>query len=123
LLSAYQRSGESRVNTFTKEMGMKLKDDLIRVVIEVDADSHEPLIEEILDDLRDRIILGKELPDSVTTKFYGSGEDIYGTEHGTACAEIIYDMAPDARLFFTQPRTEIELWDAINMSHWQHKTL
>ncbi|MCW7073253.1 MAG: hypothetical protein OCU20_05080 [Methanophagales archaeon] len=35
---------------------MKLKDDLIRVVIEIDADSHEPLTEEILDDLRDRII-------------------------------------------------------------------
>jgi hypothetical protein len=59
-------------------------------------------------------LLGKELPYSVTTKFYGSGEDIYGTEHGTACAEIIYDMAPDAQLFFTQPRTGIELWDAIN---------
>ena len=35
---------------------MKLKNDLIRVVIEIDADSHEPLAEEILDDLRDRII-------------------------------------------------------------------
>ncbi|MEA3462447.1 MAG: S8 family serine peptidase, partial [Bacteroidota bacterium] len=59
-------------------------------------------------------LLGRELPDSVTTKFYGSGDDIYGTEHGTACAEIIYDMAPDAQLFFTQPRTGVELWDAIN---------
>jgi hypothetical protein len=222
LLSACQHSAEFRVNAFAKERGMKLKDDLIRVVIEINADSHEPLAEEILDDLRDRIIhvggkfeldfhnllqvllpvealeeiaswpevkfvrepfrahpikdgsgiwdqskgdlpksqltepnlirtsegvslilsdewkaagytgegtkiavidkgfkdygslLGKELPYSVTTKFYGSGDDIYGTEHGTACAEIIYDMAPDAQLFFTQPRTGVELWDAIN---------
>jgi hypothetical protein len=59
-------------------------------------------------------LLGKELPDSVTTQFYGSGEDVYGTVHGTACAEIIYDMAPDAQLFFTQPRTDVELSDAVN---------
>ena len=59
-------------------------------------------------------LLGKELPDSVTTKFYGSEEDFYETVHGTACGEIIYDMAPDAQLFFTQPRTGVELWDAIN---------
>jgi len=64
LLSAYQRSGESRVNTFTKEMGMKLKDDLIRVVIEVDADSHEPLTEEILDDLT-QIIPFTEIPPQI----------------------------------------------------------
>ena len=59
-------------------------------------------------------LLGKELTDSVTTKFYGSGDNIYGTEHGTACAEIIYDMAPGAQLFFTQPRTDVELGDAVN---------
>jgi subtilisin family serine protease len=59
-------------------------------------------------------LLGKDLPDSLTTKFYGSEEDFYGTEHGTACGEIIYDMAPDAQLFFTQPRTEVELGDAVN---------
>jgi subtilisin family serine protease len=58
--------------------------------------------------------LGEELPDSVTTKFYGSGDDIYGSEHGTACAEIIYDIAPDAQFFLTQPRTEVELGNAVN---------
>ena len=257
LVSACQHSAEFRVNAFAKERGMKLKDDLIRVVIEINADSHEPLAEGIIDDLRDRIIhaggkfeldfhnllqvllpvealeeatswpevkfirepfrahpikdgsevrdqsngdlpksqqiqryeesgfeiprknslddccptgcgsegsylcekcspesiqisegvnlilseewkaagytgagtkiavidkgfkdysslLGKELPDSVTTKFYGSEEDFYETVHGTACAEIIYDMAPDAQLFFTQPRTGVELGDAVN---------
>lgn len=59
-------------------------------------------------------LLGKELPDSVITKFYGNEEDFYGTVHGTACAEIIYDMAPDSQLFFTQARTDVELGDAIN---------
>jgi hypothetical protein len=59
-------------------------------------------------------LLGLELPDAVTTKFYGSGEDIYEYEHGTACAEIIHDMAPDALVFLTQPRTDVELGDAVN---------
>ena len=59
-------------------------------------------------------LLGKELPDSVTTNFYGSEDDIYGIVHGTACAEIIYDMAPDAQFFLTQPRTVIELWNVVN---------
>jgi hypothetical protein len=59
-------------------------------------------------------LLGKELPDSVTTQLYGSEEDFFGTVHGTACAEIIHDMAPDSRLFFTQPRTDVELWDAVS---------
>ncbi len=56
LVSVRQHSGEFRVNAFAKERGMKLKDDLIRVVIEINADSHEPLAEGIIDDLRDRII-------------------------------------------------------------------
>ncbi|RZB38000.1 MAG: hypothetical protein SRB2_00346 [Desulfobacteraceae bacterium Eth-SRB2] len=59
-------------------------------------------------------LLGRELPGSVTTKFYGSDEDVNGSEHGTACAEIIYDIAPDAQFFLTQPRTEVELGNAVN---------
>jgi hypothetical protein len=56
LVSARQHSGEFRVNAFAKERGMKLKGDLIRVVIEINADFHKPLAEGIIDDLRDRII-------------------------------------------------------------------
>ncbi|RZB38122.1 MAG: hypothetical protein SRB2_00468 [Desulfobacteraceae bacterium Eth-SRB2] len=59
-------------------------------------------------------LLGIDLPDSVTTKFYGSGDDIYGTVHGTACAEIIHDMAPGAQFFLTQPQTDVELGNAVN---------
>jgi len=56
-------------------------------------------------------LLGKELPDSVTTNFYGSEDD---TVHGTACAEIIHDMAPDAQFFLTQPGTIPELGNAVD---------
>jgi Subtilase family/CARDB len=59
-------------------------------------------------------LLGIELPDSVTTQFFGSDEDVNWTPHGTACAEIIHDMAPDAQFFLTQPRTEVELGNAVN---------
>jgi hypothetical protein len=56
LVSACKHSAEFRVNAFAKERGMNVKDDLIRVVIEINADSHEPLAEEILDELKARII-------------------------------------------------------------------
>jgi len=59
-------------------------------------------------------LLGRELPNSVITNFYGSGDDIYGTEHGTACAEIIHDIAPDAQFFFTQPQTLTQMGNAVN---------
>ncbi|RPI50137.1 MAG: hypothetical protein EHM49_08935, partial [Deltaproteobacteria bacterium] len=56
LLSVRKHSEEFRVNAFAKERGMKLKDDLIRVVIEINSDSQEPLSKEIIDEARDRII-------------------------------------------------------------------
>ncbi|HPC04253.1 MAG TPA: S8 family serine peptidase [Syntrophales bacterium] len=58
-------------------------------------------------------LLGSELPSSVTTKFYGSSSDISGTVHGAACAELVHDIAPNASLYFTQPRTEVELGNAV----------
>ncbi len=54
--------------------------------------------------------LGKELPDSVVTKFYGDPSD---TVRGTACAEIVHDMAPGAGLYLVRPRTEAELGEAV----------
>lgn len=49
-------------------------------------------------------LLGKELPASVTVKAFGSEGDINGggEVHGTAVAEIVRAMAPDAQLFFAQ---------------------
>ncbi len=45
-------------------------------------------------------LLGRELPQHVTAAYTGSVSDFNSTAHGTACAEIIHDIAPDAELFF-----------------------
>ena len=51
-----------------------------------------------------RDLLGTELPTSVTAQsfVYYSDVDNTGNEHGTAVAEIIYDVAPDAELYFAR---------------------
>jgi subtilisin family serine protease len=41
-------------------------------------------------------LLGSELPSDTQAFYTGSTSDFYSTEHGTACAEIAYDIAPDA---------------------------
>jgi subtilisin family serine protease len=44
-------------------------------------------------------LLGKELPENVTVEVFGD-EALFNQEvHGTACAEIIHEMAPDAELY------------------------
>ena len=43
-------------------------------------------------------LLGIELPDQVTMEKFGWIEE--DTPHGTACAEIVHEVAPDAELFF-----------------------
>ncbi len=45
-----------------------------------------------------RALLGVELPDEVTVEYFGWYDD--DIDHGTACAEIIHEVAPDAELFF-----------------------
>jgi pSer/pThr/pTyr-binding forkhead associated (FHA) protein/subtilisin family serine protease len=49
-----------------------------------------------------RGLLGVELPDSVVARsfIFGKEPDQSGEVHGTACAEIVHEMAPDAELFF-----------------------
>ncbi len=49
-----------------------------------------------------RRLLGTELPESVvsTSFIYGKEPDASGEVHGTACAEIVHEMAPDAELYF-----------------------
>jgi subtilisin family serine protease len=45
-------------------------------------------------------LLGSELPATVTARsFHPAGIGGGGVEHGTACAEIVHDMAPDAQLY------------------------
>ena len=49
-----------------------------------------------------RSLLGSDLPENVVTAsfVYGKEADGSGEVHGTACAEIVHEMAPDAELFF-----------------------
>jgi pSer/pThr/pTyr-binding forkhead associated (FHA) protein/subtilisin family serine protease len=49
-----------------------------------------------------RSLLGTELPESVVSAsfIYGKEPDESGEVHGTACAEIVHEMAPDAELYF-----------------------
>jgi len=60
-------------------------------------------------------LLGTELPASVTTNnFVDSDPDpIDGTDkHGTACAEIIHDIAPGAQLYFAKIKTPQDVEEA-----------
>ena len=47
-------------------------------------------------------LLGKDLPDHVTVKSFVPGQEVGDGDvvHGTACAEIVHEMAPEAELFF-----------------------
>ncbi len=59
-----------------------------------------------------------ELPSDVITKSFvggGSESDFWAQDpHGTACAEIVHDMAPDARLYLVNFGTEVEWANAVD---------
>lgn len=61
-------------------------------------------------------LLGTELPSFVTTRSFRSDGDITGggEVHGTACAEIIYDIAPDADFYLVNFYTAVELGNAVD---------
>jgi len=68
-----------------------------------------------------RSLLGSELPSQVTAQSFradGNLENPYGNEtydvHGTACAEIIYDLMPDAEFFLTNIYTDVEHHAAVS---------
>ncbi len=62
-------------------------------------------------------LLGTELPAAVEVRNYVDGESIAdvgtGSIHGTACAEIIHDMAPGASLYLVKISTVTDLEEAI----------
>ncbi len=66
------------------------------------------------DEYRD--LLGTDLPDNVTVRSFTADTAIDQTDyvHGTGCAEIIHDIAPDAELFFTIYNTQAERRLAVN---------
>jgi subtilisin family serine protease len=62
--------------------------------------------------------LGTDLPASVTVKNFVAGQSDTlvdaTTRHGTACAEIVHDMAPQAELYLLKIATDIDLAQAVN---------
>jgi subtilisin family serine protease len=60
-------------------------------------------------------LLGTELPASVST-YDWTGTGIGGSEHGTACAEVVYDMAPGAAVDLHKINTGVELGNAIDQA-------
>lgn len=62
--------------------------------------------------------LGVELPPAVTVRNFVDGQPTSQvdsiTSHGTACAEIVHDMAPAAQLYLLRISTDIDLAEAID---------
>jgi uncharacterized protein YhfF len=60
---------------------------------------------------------GTELPASVTVKNFVDGESDAqvdgGSPHGTACTEIIHDIAPNATLYLAKIATNVDLSEAV----------
>lgn len=68
-------------------------------------------------------LLGTDLPASVTVHNFVDGESTaqvaVTTKHGTACAEIIHDVAPNAALYLARISTDLDLVEAV---HWLMNT-
>jgi len=58
-------------------------------------------------------LLGTELPSAVTAKSFRADGNLAAEVHGTACAEIVHDMAPNARLWLVNSGSLAELYDAV----------
>ena len=63
-----------------------------------------------------------DLPANLTVKSFRADGDITGggEVHGTACAEIVYDIAPDAQYYLVNFNTDVELANAVNWLISQH---
>jgi subtilisin family serine protease len=59
-------------------------------------------------------LLGKELPENVTYKKFGTRLEEGEIIHGTACAEIVHEIAPDAELFLVEFGDDISWYQAID---------
>jgi subtilisin family serine protease len=60
-------------------------------------------------------LLGTELPSTVKTMSFRSDGNLTASQvHGTACAEIIHDMAPNANLTLVNFSTDVEQRNAVN---------
>jgi len=60
-------------------------------------------------------VLGTELPATVTTRSFRQDLDLAADHvHGTACAEIVYDMMPAAEFYLVNFSTDVEHHAAVN---------
>ncbi len=59
-------------------------------------------------------LLGGELPSNVVTRSFRADGRMDDGEHGTACAEIVHDMAPAAQLYLVASQTQDEDLEAIS---------
>ena len=60
-------------------------------------------------------LIGGELPAGIIVRSFRVDEDPEaGLVHGTACAEIVHDMAPDALLYLVNFQTDVELGAAVD---------
>jgi len=59
-------------------------------------------------------LLGTELPSSVNVRSFRADGNISASKHGTACAEIVHDMAPNAQLWLANFNTSVEHRNAVN---------
>ena len=61
-------------------------------------------------------LLGVELPpaDQVTYRSFGGSQVVADQVHGTACAEIVHDVAPGAELYLAHIRTGNDLFNALD---------
>lgn len=60
-------------------------------------------------------LLGSELPATVETRSFRADQDIFADEvHGAANAEIVHDMAPNAKLWLVNFETDVEHHNAVD---------
>ena len=58
-------------------------------------------------------LLGIELPPQITL-WTGGSVPVGSSHHGTACAEVVHDMAPGAELFFAHDEEEADFYPAVD---------
>jgi hypothetical protein len=59
-------------------------------------------------------LLGTELPASVVTRSFRADGNLLANKHGTGCAEIVYDMVPNAKLYLANFGTDVEHGRAVD---------
>jgi subtilisin family serine protease len=60
-------------------------------------------------------LIGSDLPQNTKSVYTGSISDFNSSEHGTACAEIIHDVAPDAELYLVNAADmDVDYTSAVN---------